>query len=515
LNRITQANGLQRTTSGSWISVYGQGFVCDRWGNRTINAGTTWGNAIPNTVFTVNTANNRLNQLGYDSAGNATSDSTAGITQMNYDAENRMTSALKGSWSYYVYDADGKRVRRITGGVETWHIYGFGGELIAEYPLDGAAGSPSKEYGYRGGQLLIVGDMANVRWTVTDSLGTPRIVAGKTGALSDVTRHDYLPFGEELFVNMGTGSIRSTTQGYSTGNTPDGLRKKFAGYERDNETGLDFAGARYYANIQGRFTSPDPLLASGRPDDPSSWNRYAYTRNNPLRFIDPTGLYDWDASAGGIFSDDELRARQRDKSLTKAERNAAKGALQFRAKFRSALAAANQAATSGALNPNQQAAVQESVAAYGTENDLNGVFVGVKPDVKGSKATTLLNEDDTTTIMFNKGLKGDNLVVTLAHEGRHAGDITNWLDSHSSSSVNDINHYYREWRAWDVSSFVGQALGMKNVNAGSNDYQVWNKGWKAVDRETLRSNGVQKILQYSNLKWNDTDFYSTEHKHRP
>jgi hypothetical protein len=113
LNRITQANGLQRTTSGSWISVYGQGFVCDRWGNRTINAGTTWGNAIPNTVFTVNTANNRLNQLGYDSAGNATSDSTSGITQMNYDAENRMTSALKGSWSYYVYDADGKRVRRI------------------------------------------------------------------------------------------------------------------------------------------------------------------------------------------------------------------------------------------------------------------------------------------------------------------------------------------------------------------------------------------------------------------
>jgi RHS repeat-associated protein len=307
LNRITQANGLQRTTSGSWISVYGQGFVCDRWGNRTINAGTTWGNAIPNTVFTVNTANNRLNQLGYDLAGNATSDSTSGITQMNYDAENRMTSALKGSWSYYVYDADGKRVRRITGGVETWHIYGFGGELIAEYPLDGAAGSPSKEYGYRGGQLLIVGDMANVRWTVTDSLGTPRIVAGKTGALSDVTRHDYLPFGEELFVNMGTGSIRSTTQGYSTGNTPDGLRKKFGSKERDNETGLDYFLARYYSSAQGRFISPDEF--TGGPDElfvfadaasanptfyadltnPQSLNKYQYTYNNPLRYTDPDG----------------------------------------------------------------------------------------------------------------------------------------------------------------------------------------------------------------------------------
>jgi YD repeat-containing protein len=214
LNRITQVNGLQRTTSGSWISVYGQGYVCDRWGNRTINSGSTWGNAIDNAVFTVDPANNnRFLGLGYDLAGNVTSDPSGGGT-LTYDAENRMTSAFKsGVWSYYVYDADGKRVRRITGGVETWHVYGFGGELIAEYPLNGGAGSPSKEYGYRSGQLLISGDASNVRWTVTDALGTPRIVAGKTGALSDVTRHDYLPFGEELFVNMGTDSIRSTTMG--------------------------------------------------------------------------------------------------------------------------------------------------------------------------------------------------------------------------------------------------------------------------------------------------------------
>jgi RHS repeat-associated protein len=202
-------------------------------------------------------------------------------------------------------------VRRITGGVETWHIYGFGGELIAEYPLDGAAGSPSKEYGYRGGQLLIVGDTTNVRWTVTDSLGTPRIVAGKTGALSDVTRHDYLPFGEELFVNMGTGSIRSTTQGYSTGGTNDGLRKKFTGYERDDETGLDFAQARYYSSRQARFLSPDEFtggpdelfdfadIASENPtfyaelEDPQSLNKYQYCYNSPLSNVDPDGHSVW------------------------------------------------------------------------------------------------------------------------------------------------------------------------------------------------------------------------------
>jgi hypothetical protein len=216
LNRIKQVSGLQRTTSGSWISIYGQGFVYDRWGNRTIdpNPSLTWGNAINNTVFTVDTANNRLTGLGYDLAGNVTNDTITGSGARTYDAENRMTSAQgTGGTSYYVYDADGRRVRRITGGVETWHVYGFGGELIAEYPLNGAVGSPSKEYGYRGGQLLIVGDATNVRWTVTDALGTQRIVVGKTGALSDVTRHDYLPFGEELYVGMGTGSISTIGMG--------------------------------------------------------------------------------------------------------------------------------------------------------------------------------------------------------------------------------------------------------------------------------------------------------------
>jgi RHS repeat-associated protein len=58
--------------------------------------------------------------------------------------------------------------------------------------------------------------------------------------------------------------------------------------------GLDYFGARYFASTQGRFTSPDPLLASGRTWAPQSWNRYSYVLNNPLRLIDPTGLVDDD-----------------------------------------------------------------------------------------------------------------------------------------------------------------------------------------------------------------------------
>jgi RHS repeat-associated protein len=80
--------------------------------------------------------------------------------------------------------------------------------------------------------------------------------------------------------------------------------------ERDNETGLDYFGARYYASTQGRFTSPDPGNAGADEGDPQSWNGYAYSLNNPLRFIDPDGLR-WAQIAvdGGIgygwFDDNE------------------------------------------------------------------------------------------------------------------------------------------------------------------------------------------------------------------
>ena len=163
-------------------------------------------------------------------------------------------------------------------------MYGIGGKLIAEYPVNGAAASPQTEYGYRNGQLLIrAAPASDIRWLVADHLGTPRMIFDLSGSLANVKRHDYLPFGEELFAPTGG---RSAAQGYSS----DGVRQQFTSKERDAEIQLDYSKARYYSPVQGRFTGPDPLLTSGTPSQPQSWNRYTYCLNAPSVFVDPTGL---------------------------------------------------------------------------------------------------------------------------------------------------------------------------------------------------------------------------------
>lgn len=113
-----------------------------------------------------------------------------------------------------------------------------------------------------------------------------------------VSRHDYLPFGEEI--NAGVGG-RTVAMKYVIN---EGLTQRFTGKEWDAETGLDYFGARYMAGAMGRFTSADPLnwlsWQNGNEDDrerfqafiadPQSFNKFVYAHNNPLKYIDPTGL---------------------------------------------------------------------------------------------------------------------------------------------------------------------------------------------------------------------------------
>ena len=237
--------------------------------------------------------------MSYDNVGNLINDTYTNPNAggaMDYDAENHMTAVVNGSHKYR-YNADGKRVKRIIASQgEFWLVYGMGGELVAEYNASTgipAQTSPSKEYGYRGGQMLVIAEGASVKWLVQDQLGSTRMEIGLTGNLADVTRHDYLPFGEELAGAMRVGN------GYGGATN---TKQKFTGYERDSETGLDFAQARYMSSVQGRFTSVDPDGIGAAITEPQSWNGYSYVGNRPTTLTDPDGLlWAYNNQTGDLF----------------------------------------------------------------------------------------------------------------------------------------------------------------------------------------------------------------------
>ena len=138
------------------------------------------------------------------------------------------------------------------------------------------------------------GSIFSLNWLITDHLGTPRIVIDLSGSLNTTRRFDYLPFGEELTTAHG---VRDTTPGYGA-SPADGVRQKFTSKERDNETGLDYFGARYYSSKLGRFTGPDTY--GGMVDKPQTLNLYLYVNNNPLRAVDPNGHWTFDVT-GAFF----------------------------------------------------------------------------------------------------------------------------------------------------------------------------------------------------------------------
>ena len=113
-----------------------------------------------------------------------------------------------------------------------------------------------------------------VEYYHTDALGSVRAVTKQVnGTWQVVARHDYMPFGEEVAPP-----------------SPPPDKRLFTGKERDNETGLDYFGARYLRADLGRFTTIDPVYTwTENLVDPQRWNRYSYVRNNPLKYTDPDG----------------------------------------------------------------------------------------------------------------------------------------------------------------------------------------------------------------------------------
>lgn len=282
LNRLTNAEELKNS-----VQQWEQTFMYDRYGNRNFNESETTtlpkncGSAPSFTVCTadrkvVNPAidpeSNRLDTddiYAFDDSGNLTDDPSE--KTFIYDSENKQVKVLDDedeTVGEYWYDGDGKRIKKYApasgsfAGEATVFVYDAFGKLVAEYSVDIASTNDAK-----------------VAYLTNDHLGSPRINTDKNGNVT--ARHDYHPFGEEIVTSQ-----RNSGLGY----TDDSVRKQFTGYERDDETGLDYAQARMYKSAHGRYSSVDPIFViPERFVDPQQFNLYVYTRNNPLLFIDPNG----------------------------------------------------------------------------------------------------------------------------------------------------------------------------------------------------------------------------------
>jgi len=103
----------------------------------------------------------------------------------------------------------------------------------------------------------------------TDSLGSPVAGTDESGAL--LWKEDYKPYGER---------IRKQVES-------DKNNRWYTGHPEDKETGLTYAGARFYDSVTGRFLAIDPVGFT--EDNLQMFNRYAYANNNPYKYVDPDG----------------------------------------------------------------------------------------------------------------------------------------------------------------------------------------------------------------------------------
>ena len=256
----SQLTGLTYRLGQTPIGALTYGY--DPGGNR-IQVGGSWARTnLPAAVGSATyDAANRLTQwdaatLTYDDNGNLTHDGTQTYT---WNARDQLASMTGASFQY---DALGRRQRRIVGGTTTDWLYDG---LTPVQEQDGTQVTANQLTGLGIDEYLARLEGSPARYVLSDALGSTVALADEAGAVQ--TEYTYAPFGA------------ATVTGQSSSNP-----HQFTGREADG-TGLYYYRARYYHPGLGRFISEDPIGFLG-----GDVNLYAYVWNNPLRFLDPSGL---------------------------------------------------------------------------------------------------------------------------------------------------------------------------------------------------------------------------------
>jgi RHS repeat-associated protein len=187
----------------------------------------------------------------------------------------------QGERTWFVYDVSGQRIRKVTelangqmkderiyiGGVEIYRRRGAS-PLVREtlHVMAGSQRIALVETRTSGNEPGVPAQLT--RFQFGNHLGSATLELDDEGHI--VSYEEYTPFG-----STSHQAVRSQTE------TPK--RYRFTGKERDQESGLYYQGARYYAPWLGRWTSADPM---GMMD---GTNLFAYARNKPIVLSDPTG----------------------------------------------------------------------------------------------------------------------------------------------------------------------------------------------------------------------------------
>jgi len=251
------------TTGSTQYPQWGLEWIYDRYGNRDEQKVTA--RTAPPHNPAIDPATNRIVEDAnhtYDQNGNMTKD---GVNTLAYDAANRVISAAGAT---YTYDGGPLRVKKVSGATTTVYVFS-GTKVIAEYENGAAVGSPTREYIYSGSQLLAKIEGGVTTYSHPDHL-SPRVMTNTSGGT--ITHSGHYPFGENWYETASN-------------------KLKFTSYDRDiasGESGIDYAIFRSHIPRLGRFSAPDPL--AGSIGNPQSLNRYAYTANDSINFVDPLGL---------------------------------------------------------------------------------------------------------------------------------------------------------------------------------------------------------------------------------